>query len=143
MRAPPGGTMITADGIVMPDDRERLPCTLENCGHMRQLDDIVTFLGMHRGGISVLDELRRRRDEAKCDEILEELFTFRDRLSNLTANDLNDALKRMFDEVREEGRRAAFEEVQAVLVQPELWEERVRRALAMVTEYLTRPPSAT
>jgi hypothetical protein len=37
------------------------------------------------------------------------------------------------------GRRVAFEEVQAILVRPELWEERVRLALSLVTEYLTRP----
>ena len=30
-------------------------------------------------------------------------------------------------------------EVQMILAAPELWEERVRRALALVTEYLTRP----
>ena len=42
----------------------------------------------------------------------------------------------------ERGRKAAFEEVQAILVQPEMWEERVRRALTLVTEYLTRPESA-
>lgn len=41
---------------------ERPPCTLENCGHMRQLDAIVDLLGMHRGGISVLDELRKRAE---------------------------------------------------------------------------------
>jgi hypothetical protein len=35
-------------------------CTLENCGHMRQLDAIVDFLGMPRGGISVLGFLRAR-----------------------------------------------------------------------------------
>ena len=39
---------------------ERSHCTLDNCGHMRQLDAIVDLLGMHRVGISVLDELRRR-----------------------------------------------------------------------------------
>jgi len=38
----------------------RDPCTLENCGHMRQLDAIVDFLGMTRGTRSVLDELRSR-----------------------------------------------------------------------------------
>jgi hypothetical protein len=38
----------------------RTHCTLENCGHMRQLDAIVDLLGIHRGGISVLDELRKR-----------------------------------------------------------------------------------
>ena len=36
------------------------PCTLENCGHMRQLDAIVDLLGMPRGTRSVLDELRDR-----------------------------------------------------------------------------------
>jgi hypothetical protein len=46
------------------------------------------------------------------------------------------------DRGRVEGRRAAFEEVQAILVRPELWEERVRLALSLVTEYLTRPPVA-
>ena len=40
----------------------RPPCTLDNCGHMRQLDAIVDLLGMHRGGISVLDELRKRAE---------------------------------------------------------------------------------
>jgi|GEM_PF-2301107 len=39
---------------------ERSPCTLENCGHMRQLDAIVDLLGMPRGTRSVLDELRAR-----------------------------------------------------------------------------------
>lgn len=38
----------------------RSPCTLENCGHMRQLDTIVDLLGMKRGTRSVLDELRAR-----------------------------------------------------------------------------------
>jgi hypothetical protein len=41
------------------EDTAREPCTLDNCGHMRQLDDIVTLLGMPRGGISVIDYLRR------------------------------------------------------------------------------------
>jgi hypothetical protein len=40
---------------------------------------------------------------------------------------------------RHHAKRAAFEEVQAILVQPESWEERARRALALVTEYITRP----
>jgi hypothetical protein len=40
---------------------EREPCTLDNCGHMRQLDAIVELLGMPRGGISVLDYLRKMR----------------------------------------------------------------------------------
>ena len=43
---------------------ERTHCTLDNCGHMRQLDAIVDLLGMPRGGISVLDWLRRRDKEA-------------------------------------------------------------------------------
>ena len=38
-----------------------------------------------------------------------------------------------------QARLDAFAEVQAILVQPETWEERVRRALSLVTEYLTRP----
>jgi len=38
-----------------------------------------------------------------------------------------------------EGRRKAFEEVQALLVQDLPWEERGRNVLALVTEYLTRP----
>lgn len=38
----------------------RPPCTLDNCGHMRQLDAIVDLLGMPRGTRSVLDELRAR-----------------------------------------------------------------------------------
>lgn len=38
----------------------RSPCTLDNCGHMRQLDAIVDLLGMPRGTRSVLDELRAR-----------------------------------------------------------------------------------
>ena len=41
----------------------RGPCTLENCGHMRQLDAIVDFLGMSRGTRSVLDELRSRVEQ--------------------------------------------------------------------------------
>ena len=40
--------------------RDRQPCTLDTCGHMRQLDAIVDFLGMARGTRSVLDELRSR-----------------------------------------------------------------------------------
>jgi hypothetical protein len=35
-------------------------CTLETCGHMKQLSDIVTLLGMPLGTRSVLDELRSR-----------------------------------------------------------------------------------
>ncbi len=42
---------------------DKKPCTLENCGHMRQLDAIVDFLGMPRGGCSVLDWLRSRANE--------------------------------------------------------------------------------
>jgi hypothetical protein len=38
---------------------ERAECTIENCGHMRQLNDIIGFLGMPRGGISVTDYLKR------------------------------------------------------------------------------------
>ena len=41
----------------------RDPCTLENCGHMRQLDAIVDFLGMTRGACSVLDWLRSRASQ--------------------------------------------------------------------------------
>lgn len=41
----------------------------------------------------------------------------------------------------EEGRRKAFEEVQAILIQPEHCEDLVCRALSLVTEYLTRPLS--
>jgi hypothetical protein len=37
---------------------DRSPCTLDNCGHMRQLDAIVDLLGMSRGSCSVLDYLR-------------------------------------------------------------------------------------
>ena len=33
----------------------------------------------------------------------------------------------------------ALEEIQAILIQPELWEERVRRALTLVTDYITKP----
>ncbi len=53
----------------MKDSEETLghdlrgPCTLENCGHMRQLDAIVDFLGMARGTRSVLDELRSRVEQ--------------------------------------------------------------------------------
>ena len=38
-------------------------CTLENCGHMRQLDNIVDLLGMTRGTRSVLDALRSREKQ--------------------------------------------------------------------------------
>lgn len=44
------------------DGVAKTPCTLDNCGHMRQLDAIVDFLGMTRGTRSVLDELRTRVD---------------------------------------------------------------------------------
>ncbi len=49
--------------IIELEDREpvRSPCTLENCGHMRQLDKTVDLLGMERGTRSVLDELRSRQ----------------------------------------------------------------------------------
>jgi hypothetical protein len=48
----------------------REACSLENCGHMRQLDAIVDLLGMHRGTRSVLDELRARaRKGSNADEI--------------------------------------------------------------------------
>ncbi len=43
----------------------RPPCTLDNCGHMRQLDAIAEFLGMPRGTRSVLDELRARARAAE------------------------------------------------------------------------------
>jgi len=49
------GEMLSENGIVA-----REPCTLDNCGHMRQLDAIVDLLGMPRGTRSVLDELRAR-----------------------------------------------------------------------------------
>jgi hypothetical protein len=39
---------------------QREPCSLDNCGHMRQLDKIIDFLGMPRGTRSVYDELRAR-----------------------------------------------------------------------------------
>lgn len=39
---------------------QRSPCTLENCGHMRQLEAIVDILKMSHGTRSVLDELRSR-----------------------------------------------------------------------------------
>lgn len=44
----------------MPDNRPRSPCTLDNCGHMQQLDKIVDLLKMSRGTRLVLDELRLR-----------------------------------------------------------------------------------
>lgn len=50
-------------------DNAREPCTLDNCGHMRQLDAVVDLLGMSRGARSVLDELRARErlyDAAVC-----------------------------------------------------------------------------
>jgi len=50
--------ILSERGILPP----RSPCTLDNCGHVRQLDAIVDLLGMHRGGISVLDELRKRAE---------------------------------------------------------------------------------
>jgi hypothetical protein len=66
------GTCEICSGAI-PDDEEvdghtalcaevasRRECTLENCGHMRQLDAIVDLLGMTRGTRSVLDELRAR-----------------------------------------------------------------------------------
>ena len=40
---------------------------------------------------------------------------------------------------RHHARRAAFEDVQAILVKDETWEERVRNALKLTTEHLTRP----
>lgn len=43
------------------------------------------------------------------------------------------------DNLRSWYRKEALAEVQAILVRPELWEERVRQALAFVTEELTRP----
>jgi hypothetical protein len=43
---------------------DRAPCTRENCGHMRQLNAIVDFLGIPRGGASVLDWLRSSRVES-------------------------------------------------------------------------------
>lgn len=50
-------------------ENDRAPCTLENCGHMRQLDAIVDLLGMPRGGVSVVDYLRARNTwEDKKDE---------------------------------------------------------------------------
>ena len=52
----------------MVDAKEREVCTLENCGHMRQLDAIVDFLGMPRGACSVLDWLRTQaQNEAKLE----------------------------------------------------------------------------
>lgn len=49
-------TMLIENGIAPA----RSSCTLDNCGHMRQLDAIVDLLGMPRGTRSVLDELRAR-----------------------------------------------------------------------------------
>ena len=46
----------------LPMGDSRAPCTLENCGHMRQLSAIVDLLGMPRGTRSVLDELRQRQE---------------------------------------------------------------------------------
>ncbi len=52
-----------AAGFAVPpkSDDSRPPCTLANCGHMRQLDAIADLLGMPRGARSVLDELRARQ----------------------------------------------------------------------------------
>jgi len=49
------------------------PCTLDNCGHMRQLDAIVAFLRMPRGTRSVLDELRARAMAPKAVHLSERL----------------------------------------------------------------------
>jgi hypothetical protein len=69
--APAVGT-ISKSGPVSPSDRA--PCTLENCGHLRQLDAIADFLGMPRGGVSVLGWLRAVRTwEDKPDEWTEEV----------------------------------------------------------------------
>ena len=51
---------------------DKKPCTLENCGHMRQLDAIVDFLGMARGGWSVLDgSVRGQRDNLTVKAFIE------------------------------------------------------------------------
>jgi hypothetical protein len=54
MLTPPTGEVTERDALIASR------CTLENCGHMRQLDAIVNLLGMTRGTRSVLDELRSR-----------------------------------------------------------------------------------
>jgi hypothetical protein len=48
----------------------REECTLDNCGHMRQLDAIVDLIGMTRGTRSVLDELRARKRQEEEDAAL-------------------------------------------------------------------------
>jgi hypothetical protein len=54
-------TAARIDSLAALIEGTRSPCTLENCGHMRQLDAIVDLLGMPRGTRSVLDELRKSR----------------------------------------------------------------------------------
>lgn len=51
----------------MNADNSRSHCTLDNCGHMRQLDAIVDLLEMHRGGVSVIDFLRARMVESSAE----------------------------------------------------------------------------
>ena len=57
------GEAAVKDSKMTARARSQGPCTLENCGHMRQLDAIVDFLGMARGTRSVLDELRSRVEQ--------------------------------------------------------------------------------
>ncbi len=73
--------------MTMNENDSRAPCSLANCGHMRQLDAIVDLLGMPRGTRSVLDELRARARDT------EELTKARARIVQLEG-DLHDAIVR-------------------------------------------------
>jgi len=69
-----------------------------------------------------------RKDEQRAWQLHERLVRM------MTTPEEVQALVDEYIFVRAEARRAAFAEVQAILVQPEMWEERVRRALSLVTE---------
>jgi len=49
--------MTDGNVLAFAASKKREECTLDNCGHMRQLDAIVDLLGMQRGTRSVLDEV--------------------------------------------------------------------------------------
>jgi hypothetical protein len=72
----PNGEIVEGHTALCAEVVRKRECTLDNCGHIRQLNAIVDILGMPRGGLSVLDYLRvqkRLKDDERAAVLREAL----------------------------------------------------------------------
>jgi hypothetical protein len=61
---------------------------------------------------------------------------------NFDTSEAMDDLAAAFERIARAAKADAFVEVWTILVQPQQWEFRARRVLALVTDYLTKPRGA-